>query len=286
MVKSVSITDTQFRVGVGIAGLALVAGLATLSFGGTISLPPKPGPPNAPSGTSSQLLTRSSASPAVYRDFIAQDAAAAGVSVPTLEELSRKLPYRVDEVRHVLEVNEPPLEVAGVRLRAIHLLEGLALEIVNATGSDIAYDVATAVIPAGRCNAAPVLPFNAMTIGKDQHEIRIECGWRDGVALAVSRVETVEVTPLSAWYLNRVPPSVVGIEPRIARGHQVPGSAERCVSTLPQAVRSGLERGEIGWRDLVDFYARHRCQTYQFPSTYRAFRSDGERSVPAVAGGM
>jgi hypothetical protein len=55
---------------------------------------------------------------------------------------------------------------------------------------------------------------------------------------------------------------------------------------VPQAVRSGLERGEIGWRDLIDFYARHRCQTYQFPLLYRAFKIDGERPVPAVSVGM
>jgi len=61
---------------------------------------------------------------------------------------------------------------------------------------------------------------------------------------------------------------------------------ERCAFALPQAVRSGLERGEIGWRDLIDFYARHRCETYHFPYDYRAFKKDNERSVPAVTPGM
>ncbi len=51
---------------------------------------------------------------------------------------------------------------------------------------------------------------------------------------------------------------------------------------MSQAVRSGIERHEISWRDLVDFYARHRCQTYQFPTSYRALTSDGERPIPAV----
>ena len=286
MVKSVSITDTQFRVGVGLAGIALVAGIAAVRFCGSVSLPAKPPPPTSPSGTSSELLTRSAASPAVYQDFIAKDAAAAGVRTPTLEELSRKLPYRVDEARHVLVVGQPPIEVAGVRLRAVHIADTLALEVANATESDIAYDVVSAPIPAGGCNSAPVQPFNAMTIAREHSETRVECFWRDGIALAVTRVETVEVSALSAWYLDHVPPSVVGIPPRIARGHQVAGITERCGVALPQAVRSGLERGEIGWRDLVDFYARHRCQTYQFPLLYRAFKADGERSVPALSTGM
>jgi hypothetical protein len=286
MVKSVSITDTQFRVGVGLAGIALVAGITAVRFCRSVSLPAKPAPPTSPSGTSSELLTRSSASPAVYQDFVARDAAAAGVRTPTIEELSRKLPYRVDEARHVLVVGQPPLEVAGVRLRAVHIADTIALEVANATESDIAYDVVSAPIPAVGCNSAPVQPFNAMTIRRERSETRVECFWRDGIALAVTRVETVEVAALSAWYLDHVPPSIVGIQPRVARGHKVAEVTERCSPVLPQAVRSGLERGEIGWRDLVDFYARHRCQTYQFPLSYRAFKSDSERSVPALSTGM
>lgn len=285
MVKSVSITDAQFRIGVGIAGIALVVAIATVRFCGGVSLPPKPAPPVVPHGTSSELLTRSSASPVVYQDFVARDAARAGVRAPTLDELSRKLPYRVDTARHVLQVGAPPLELAGVRLRAIRIDNLFALEIVNATGSAIAYDVASQPVPASGCDSAPVRAFDAMTIRQGGSETRIECAWRDGIALAIVRVETIEVLPLSAWYLDHVPPSAVGIEPRIARGHRQP-EGERCAFALPQAVRSGLERGQIGWRDLVDFYARHRCQTYQFPLSYRAFTADGERSVPAVSAGM
>jgi hypothetical protein len=282
----VSITDGQFRIGVGIAGIALVAGIAAVRFCGPVSLPPKPPPPTVPQGTSSELLTRSSASPVVYQDFIARDAASARVRAPTLDEISRKLPYRVDDARHALAVGQPAIELAGLQLRAIRIEEGLALQIANATGSDIAYHVVTESIPAAACSNAPVRPFNAMTIRKDMSETRVECAWRDGIALAVARVETVSVSPLSVWYLDRVPPSAVGIDPRIARGHLGPETGPRCSFALSQTVRSGLERGEIGWRDLIDFYARHRCETYRFPVSYKAFSRDGERSVPAVAAGM
>jgi hypothetical protein len=53
-------------------------------------------------------------------------------------------------MRHVLEVGQPALEIAGVRLRAIHLEDGLALEIANATGSSIAYNVVTMAVRAPR----------------------------------------------------------------------------------------------------------------------------------------
>jgi hypothetical protein len=281
MVKSVSISDTQFRISVGVAGISVVAALSALRLCGSVSLPPKPAPPTSPAEAS----RASSASPSQYLELITHDAAAAGLRTPTLDDMARKLPYRVDSARHVLEVGEPPLELAGLRLRALQLGETLALEIANTTDSDLAYAVTTAPIAGATCNAAPALPFNAMTIARDHSETRVECGWRDGIALAVTQVETLEVSPLASLYLNHVPPSVVGIERRIARGHHTE-TTERCREAQPQAVRSGLERGEIGWRDLVDFYARHRCQTYQFPVGYRAFRNDNERSVPAAAAAM
>lgn len=279
------VTDTQFRVGLGVVSVALVGGIIALRFGGGVALPPRPPPPIA-RGTSSELLGRSAASPEVYLDFVAGDAAAAGLRAPTIEALARALPYRRDDARHVLEVDQPALELAGVRLRAVHLDDALALEITNTTASDLAYQVATSAIPAAACATTAARPFNAMTIAASRSETRIECGWRDGAALAVTRVETLEVPPLSAWYLAQVPPSVVGIEPRLARGHRGGATRLKCGAAQPQAVRSGLERGEIGWRDLVDFYARHRCETYQFPLEYRYIEKDGGRALPAVSGTM
>jgi hypothetical protein len=280
-----SIRDTQFRVGLSAASLALIAAIAASRFCGSLALPPRPAPPMA-RGTSSELLARSAAAPGIYLDLVARDAAAAGLPAPTLEQLARALPYRVDQARHVLEVGQPALELAGLRLRLLHLDAALALEITNTTTSDVAYHVATAAIPAAACNPSAALSANMMTIAAGRSETRVECGWHHGVALAVTRVETLEVLALSAWYLRQVPPSLVGIEPRLARGHHRGETGLRCSPSHPQAVRSGLERGEIGWRDLVDFYARHRCETYQFPLTYRMVTSEVARGLPAVSEAM
>src|SRR5215468_9772436 len=108
------------------------------------------------------------------------------------------------------------------------------------TGSSITYSVVTAAVPAD-ATPLPARCFNAMmTIHPHSREIRVECAWHAGIALAVVRVETVAAVGL-----------VPG--PRIAR------------PPAPTGQRSGLERGEIGWRDLIDFYVRRRCQTRQFP---------------------
>jgi hypothetical protein len=195
--------------------------------------------------------------------------------------MSRKLPYRVDEGRHVLEPGKPPIDVAGLRIRLERSSDQVVMVIRNLLDSDAAYEVTSTVSGGAACNRARPLPFNAIVIAKGQSERRTECTWRGGMSIIVTKVETIEVAPLSAWYLSQLPPQVLGIEERIARGHRGVESADKCSAVVSQVVRTGLDRGEIGWRDLVDFYSRHRCQTYQFPSTYRAFKRDGERAVPA-----
>jgi hypothetical protein len=183
----------------------------------------------------------------------------------------------------VLEPGKPGIEAAGLRMRVERSDNTIVMTIQNLVGSDVAYAVTSAPSTGTYvCNSARPLPFNAMVIAKGASETRTECAWRDGMSIVVTRVETLEVSPLSSYYLSQVPPTMVGVEDRIARGHHGVESKERCTAILSQVVRTGMDRGDIGWRDLVDFYARHRCQTYQFPSSYRAFKSDGERAVPAT----
>jgi len=283
---TVAISDDQFRLGVLAGGVALVVGISVVRFCGSVSLPEKPAP-NYATGTQSQALAKSSASPAVYLEYLAKDAATAGVRTPTIEDMSRKLAYRVDEARHILEVGEPAIEIAGVRLELFHEGNVLVLDISNTTDSDLAYSVISQPTPnISECNSATPLPFNAIVVAKGKTERRVECVWRDDMALAVTRVESLEVSPISAWLLGLVPPASIGLDQRTSRGHRGVVANETCASVVSQAVRSGLEKGQIGWRDLVDFYARHRCSTYRFPLSYRAFKSDNEQVVPVVDSGM
>jgi len=281
----VAFSEVQFRAGVVGAATLLVLGITMVRFCGDVSLPPKqePLPVSHPTGTGQDLVEQSNASQVVYHDYLAKDARVAGVPTPTVEEMSRKLPYRVDEGRQVLGVGHAPIEVAGLRLEVKRSGNTLVLDIENRTASALAYHVVTEPTPKiAACNTVTPLQFNAMVIAKGEHQVRVECVWRPGMVIAVTRVESIEVPPLSVWYLDQVPPRQVGIEHRIARGHRIPRGADRCISLSSQAVRSGIENGEIQWRDLVDFYARHRCQTYQFPASYRALNADGQRRIPAT----
>lgn len=280
-------SEQQFRLSVLVSALALVAVITYVRYCGSVALPGKPPAPTGPSGTQRELLSNASASPAVYKGFVESDARTAGVNAPSIGDMSLKLAYRVDEARHVLEPGKPPIEVAGLRLHLERTADRVVMVIANQLESDIAYHVAsTPSIGAGSCGSVPALPHNAMVIAKGSSERRTECSWRDGMAIIVTKAETIEISALSGWYLSQVPPSLVGVEQRLARGHRGIDTKEKCSEVVSQVVRTGIDRGEIGWRDLVDFYARHRCQTYQFPSTYRALKTDRERTIPAVTGAM
>ena len=199
--------DPQFRIGVLVGGAVLVGVIMYARFCGSLSLPPKPPEPSGPTGTQRQLLTKSTSSPGMYQDFLERDSASAGVRVPTLDEMSRKLSYRVDEARHVLEPGHPAIEAAGLRLRVERSDNTVVMIIQNLLGSDVAYEVTTTPSAGAYvCNSARPLPINAMVIAKGGSETRTECAWRDGMSIVVTKVETVEVGPLSSYYLSQVPP--------------------------------------------------------------------------------
>lgn len=281
MVKWMS--DSQFRMGTLAAAALLVLVIIYLRFCGDLSLPTKPPPPTGPSGTQRELLSKSTASPSVYKGFVATDAENAGAPVPTIADMAKKLSYRVDEARHVLEPGQPPIEVAGLRIHLERTGDQVMMVIANKLDTPVAYNIVSAASSgSSQCMNVTPQPFNAMVINKGSSERRTECKWRDGMSIIVTKVETLELLPLQAWYLSQVPPAHLGIEERISRGHHGVQTGEKCAPVMGAVVRAGLERGTIGWRDLADFYARHRCQTYQFPTTYRALKSDGERSIPAV----
>ncbi len=276
-------SEQQLRVGTLVGAAVLVIAIVYLRFCGSLSLPPKPPPPSGPTGTERQLLAKSTGTPAVYQSYLEHDAASAGVPVPSIADMSRKFSYRVDEARHVLEPGQPPIDVAGLRLHLERTNDQVVMVMQNLVDSDVAYEVTTVPsIAASACNSVRALPFNAMVIRKGASETRTECAWRTGESIAIVKVETMEVPPLASWYLSEAPPTLVGIDDRIARGHRGVDAKEQCSSSESAVVRGLLDRGDLGWRDLADFYARHRCQTYAFPSSYRAFKQDGERGLPAA----
>jgi hypothetical protein len=219
----------------------------------------------------------------MWKTDLERDAAAAGVRAPSPDELSHKLIYRADELRHVLSPGDPPLLAAGLGLTLERQGDLVTLALANTLDAAVAYQVQTEPsMGAYVCGSAQAMQHNALVIAKGEREVRTECAWREGSSVAVTKIETIELLPLSAVYVAQVPPAMFGLDPRTIKGHKASAAASPCSGVMSQMVRSGVERGEITWRDLIDFYARHRCETYQFPNSYRAFKSDFERPLPAA----
>jgi len=236
-------------------------------------------------------VTSADATPLAYKGYLEGDARTAGVALPSITEMGKRLPYRVDDMHRGLSPGDPPVEIAGLRLQAV-LQPGdrgndLVLVIANPGDVDLAYDVVTKPSYGTQaCGQRRVLSFDAMVVAHHADEKRAECIYRDGMVLGIERVETLALAPLQSYYVSRVLPSAVGLEPRLGQGHRpsLPAGVAVCNMSMSQSIRAGLEQGSVGWRDLVDFYARHRCDTYRFPDGYRAYTGDGAQRLPVVPG--
>lgn len=273
------------RIGVIAGAVGLALAITAVRFCGGVALPHKPERPSESLATSQDALRKANQTEESWLGFIDRDASAAGVPAPSRADMVRRLPSRIDEGRVSLAPGGKPLDAAGLRLTAIATGRTLSLVIENQTDRALAYRVATRVTPPSPCMQRDVFPHDAHVIAPRGREERSECAYQDGMALAIDGVETLELLPLQAYYLSRVPPLALGADPRLARGHEpdLPGGHTLCAINPPQALRAAVESGEVTWRDLADFYARHRCDTYRFPMSYRAFTRDDERPLPAGA---
>lgn len=267
----------------GVVGVGV--GMAVLFAGGPPPGPPRPSLPVASSPAANELRF----SPALYRATIEQDAKAFGVPAPTPGELAAVFPY-VHE-----RPSKPRLRV-GSTLRTSHLrlslvlrreegaVEGqqsfradhLVLEIENRTSRHLAYRVNTRVVDAGRCEAKGTIAHNAIALRPRETVARTECLFQKAASVDVVDIEVMEIPALSYIYVSRLNPALVLYDARAAAGHLVP-KGEPCPQTLSwRDVKEGAARGEVEWRDIIDFYARHGCADYAFFRGYRHRRNPAD----------
>jgi hypothetical protein len=159
----------------------------------------------------------------------------------------------------------------------------MVLTIQNRTSDFLAYRVDTRPSQGTRpCFEKADYAHDAVALAPGEKARRSECMYRSGWRLFVDRVETVVVPRLSYYYLSAVPPAALGLALLPSRGHQPAGGRSMCQIFHPAELERAIRSGDTTWRDLVDFYGRHSCQTFVFPAGYKAFQHDGERPLPAV----
>ena len=280
----------KFRIGVAVAAVViLVAGLIA-RFDYDLELPAKP--PAPPPPDSAALRRMDYENPDIYKGYLEQDSSLYGVERTTPEDLQLPFPYEKSEEPRVLAPGGA-FETGMLRVSArvqkleVHTRQGksaaehLVVRIENKRPHPVAYRLHTSFGVGGdeNCTKKGALAHNAIAIPAGAYVERAECFYRSRMTLTVLLVEAMELPPLSYYYVSRLFPLHIGLPDRTAAGHKIP-AGETCSTVPQQAILLGMEKGTVSWRDVVDFYARHRCETYDFVPGYRAYTTKGQYKLP------
>jgi hypothetical protein len=284
----------KFRIGVALgAVVVLVAGIA-LRFDYDLTLPGKP--PAPPPPDKAALRRMDYENPDIYKAYLEQDSSTYGVSRTEPADLDGPFPYEKSEAPRALAPGGPAIDTGMLRITArvekldVHTRNGksaaehLVLRIENKRPRPVAYRVQTTFGPGSdaSCSSKGSLPHNAMAIPASGSVERTECFYRARMVVTVEQVEAMELPPLSYFYVSRIYPPHIGASGRTSANHQAPSGAA-CATVPQQSILIGMEKGTVSWRDVVDFYARHRCETYDFPLGYRAITQPGQYRLPVSA---
>jgi hypothetical protein len=275
---------------VGASGLfVIVIGTLLLYSGEPPPAPSPPKPPPPPEVTMNSVLKYSQP---VYHALVETDARTFKVPVPSLEDLARPNPYAEElkgrhrlktkgsvetpHVRLTMAIGKRSASMEGQSFAVDHLL----LRIENRSDKFLAYRVETSVTDKHKCASKGDLAHNAFVLEPRQTIERSECLYRADENIDVTHVEVIELPPLEAYYVSRLPANPTIYDPRTAAGH-VPLMGALCPQTFSwREIQEGIEKKEIGWKDVVDFYARHNCDEYSFFKGYR-YRNSTSEPLPA-----
>ena len=276
-------------------GLAVVfSGIFAVAIGVLIlhaasAPPPTPKRPEPPPPPSAMINSDMRFSVLYYRGLVEQDAKSYGIAPPPYEDLAQPNPYFDElhgtqklrlkapiETRHLritLEISKQTTIIESHSLSTDHLV----LRVENLTSFFLAYRIQTTVADKHKCALKAELPHNAIAIEPRQTMLRTECLYRKDAEIEVTSIEVIELPELSAYYVSRVPPNATLFDPRTASGH-TPPRGTLCPQTFSwRDIKEGIDKKELGWRDVIDFYARHNCTEYSF---FRSYRYRGDPSAP------
>jgi hypothetical protein len=256
--------------------------------------PPTPKRPEPPPPPSAMINSDMRFSVVYYKGLIEQDAKSYGIPAPPYDDLAQPNPY-FDELRERQHLRlKAPIETRHLRIslevsKQTTIIEShslstdhLVLRIENRTPLYLAYRIQTTVSERGKCAMKAELVHNAVAIEPEQTVLRTECIYRKDAVIDITRIEVIELPALSAYYVSRVPPNSVLYDPRTSGGH-VPPRGTICPQTFSwREIKEGIDKKELGWRDVIDFYARHNCTEYSFFQSYR-YRGDPGAPLPARA---
>jgi hypothetical protein len=283
--------DTQIYIAAILLAIMMFTGGMSILYSGEVEQLPLRHPPVAP--PPEETVTRELRFQGeYYKTLLAEDARRFGVKAPTVAELAKPL-------RHIVEFSGrqrlQPRKEGGLDTEHLKLRLSIAkewahapgggftaphaiLHISNKSDKHLAYHIVTDTIDRRRCLNKSDLTHNAIALAPGEEVARTECTVDSLTEIVVTRVEVVELSPLSYHYLCRVPPGMLLLDERTAGGH-LAGRGKPCPPIAWAEIKAGAEAKDVAWLDVVDYYARHSCDEYTFFRGYR-FR-DREGPLPA-----
>jgi hypothetical protein len=163
----------------------------------------------------------------------------------------------------------------GQGMRSAHLV----LAITNKTNHHMAYRVLTEAW--GKCRDKGTIAHNAMALRPRERLLRTECKLLARSRIKVLEVEVMEVSPVGYYYLSRLDPVQIRLNPRTADGHLIPDELPQCRLLPWREIQNGMRRGDVRWRDVVDFYSRHNCDEYSYFVQYK-YDPEGPERLPVI----
>jgi len=242
---------------------------------------PAPPPPPPPPTVEHSAAKHIRFTKGYYRALLQEDAKTFGLGdfdVRALLAPHRYLPefrgsHKLTRRRPTLKTDHLEISVRSERIWVGAMEAGFradhqVLRIENRSDKHLAYAVETKLTDAKGCKGKGDMPHNALAVKPREAIERTECLFSKWNELRVVRVNVLEITPLGYYYVSRLSPMQLGLDPRTGGGHTVPSGAQVC-QHVPREVRDGLMSGTLRWEDVMDFYARHNCDEYWFFERYR-----------------
>jgi len=286
------VTPTILKVVLLVGGLALIFLTTTLIYS-TSDLPPAKIPPKdvirttalvkkvTPTDAFSRVLRRDAKEWGIDRDDVALDIIRRGH--PHYIEFSGDLviepgkPFETTHLKLTTRLEKIAVGEEGMELRTDHVV----MQIENKSDRYLAYRVKTVV--EGKCGSKAVFAHNAMALKPRETLSRTECLPKGPGELRLRRVEIMELRQLGYYYISRIDPERLFMDPRTTEGHQIP--FDKPCKMLPwRSIHQAVKKGGAGWRDIIDYYARHNCDKYFFFPAYR-YAQGGLKGLPARAEG-
>lgn len=281
-------------IGVAVCAAIIIVAVVSLRFLQKPPPPPPPPPPPAPEQNVGRILRYS---PEYYKAAIEEDAkrykvapidpATMAEPLPWAEELSAPRLMKVEkdafETPHLRVASRVIKEWARTPSGQGFKYEHIVLSITNRTSKPVAYLVATSVSHPEQCRSQGAIEHNAIALAPGETVERTECLWHKNEKLRVDRVEATELTPLGYYYVSRLNPVQIQLDPRTAAGHRVPPPAKECSFVPWRDIQASAEQAHTGWSDVIDFYARHNCDEYSFYRGYHRWTAPGALPSRATA---